>query len=118
MQADVSLLETLNGNQGGQLVDEFRYSGCMLKNDSNYEKDVHQRCAKANSTVNLLTKCLLSTPIANEVKLRVYLSAIRPIMMYGSVIWAAPSTVMEKFDCLVRKLFRRMPWLLSTKGLP
>ncbi|KAK6748443.1 hypothetical protein RB195_001208 [Necator americanus] len=45
------------------------------------------------------TKCLWSTAISNEVKLRVYLSANRPIMMYGSETWAAPSTVMERVDC-------------------
>ncbi|KAK6729458.1 hypothetical protein RB195_006481 [Necator americanus] len=91
-----------------ELVDEFCYLGCMLKNNSSYERDVQQRCAKATSAFNSLTKCLWSTPITNEVKLRVYLSAIRPIMMYGSETWAAPSTVMEKLDCTERKLLRRL----------
>ncbi|KAK6739533.1 hypothetical protein RB195_008184 [Necator americanus] len=80
----------------------------MLKNNGSYERDVQQRCAKATSAFNSLTKCLWSTPITNEVKLRVYLSAIRPIMMYGSEIWAAPSTVMERLDCTERKLLRRL----------
>ncbi|KAK6743857.1 hypothetical protein RB195_010888 [Necator americanus] len=47
-------------------------------------------------------------PITNEVKLRAYPSAIRPIMMYRSETWAAPSTVMERLDCTERKLFRRL----------
>ncbi|KAK6764050.1 hypothetical protein RB195_024397 [Necator americanus] len=91
-----------------ELVDEFCYLGCMLKNNGSYERDVQQRCAKAASAFNSLTKCLWSTPITNEVKLRVYLSAIRPIMMYGSETWAAPSTVMERLDCTERKLLRRL----------
>ncbi|KAK6735132.1 hypothetical protein RB195_018366 [Necator americanus] len=73
-----------------ELVDEFCYLGCMLKNNGSYERDVQQRCAKATSAFNSLTKRLWSTPITNEVKLRVYLSAIRPIMMYGLETWAAP----------------------------
>ncbi|KAK6727868.1 hypothetical protein RB195_005503 [Necator americanus] len=91
-----------------ELVDEFCYLGCTLKNNGSYERDVQQRCAKATSAFNSLTKCLWSTPITNEVKLRVYLSAIRPIMMYGSETWAAPSTVMERLDCMERKLLRRL----------
>ncbi|KAK6736616.1 hypothetical protein RB195_019360 [Necator americanus] len=91
-----------------ELVDEFCYLGCTLKNNGSYERDVQQRCDKAASASNSLTKCLWSTPITNEVKLRVYLSAIRPIMMYGSETWAAPSTVMEKLDCTERKLLRRL----------
>ncbi|KAK6737021.1 hypothetical protein RB195_019611 [Necator americanus] len=63
-----------------ELVDEFCYLCCMLTNNGSYERDVQQRCAKATSAFNSLTKCLWSTPITNEVKLRVYLSAIRPIM--------------------------------------
>ncbi|KAK6755500.1 hypothetical protein RB195_014083 [Necator americanus] len=91
-----------------ELVDEFCYLGCTLKNNGSYERDVQQRCAKATSAFNSLTKCLLSTPITNEVKLRVYLSAIRPIMMYGSETWTAPTTVMERLDCTERKLLRRL----------
>ncbi|KAK6764192.1 hypothetical protein RB195_024492 [Necator americanus] len=84
-----------------ELVDEFCYLGCMLKNNGSYERDVQQRCAKATSAFNSLTKCLWSTPITNEVKLRVYLSTIRPIMMYGSETWAATSTVMERLDSIL-----------------
>ncbi|KAK6764067.1 hypothetical protein RB195_024409 [Necator americanus] len=46
-----------------------------------------QRCAEANSAFDSLTKCLWSAPIDYKAKLQVSLSAIRPIMMYGSVTW-------------------------------
>ncbi|KAK6750317.1 hypothetical protein RB195_002346 [Necator americanus] len=87
-----------------ELVDEFCYLGSTLKNNGSYERDVQQRCAKATSAFNSLTKCLWSTPITNEFKL----SAIRPIMMYGSETSAAPSAVMERLDCTERKLLRRL----------
>ncbi|KAK6755989.1 hypothetical protein RB195_014403 [Necator americanus] len=90
-----------------ELVDEFCYLGCTLKNNGSCERNVQQRCAKAASAFNSLTKCLWSTPIINGVKLRVYLSAFRRIMMYGSETWAAPSTIMERLDCTERKLLRR-----------
>ncbi|KAK6729736.1 hypothetical protein RB195_006657 [Necator americanus] len=45
-----------------ELVDEFCYLGCTLKNNGNYERDVQQRCAKATSAFNSLRKCLWSTP--------------------------------------------------------
>ncbi|KAK6754256.1 hypothetical protein RB195_013322 [Necator americanus] len=108
MQADVDLFETTNRNQDQliELVDEFCHLGCTLKNNGSYERDVQQRCAKATSAFKSLTKCLWSTLITNEVKLRLYLSAIRPIMMYGSKTWAAPSRVIERLDCTERKLLR------------
>ncbi|KAK6757389.1 hypothetical protein RB195_015298 [Necator americanus] len=91
-----------------ELVDEVCYLGYTIKNNGGYERDIQQRCAKATSAFNSLTKCLWSTSITDEVKLRVYLSAIRPIMMYGSEIWAAPSAVMERLDLTTeRKQLRR-----------
>ncbi|KAK6745805.1 hypothetical protein RB195_012118 [Necator americanus] len=54
-----------------ELVDEFCYLGCTLKNNGSYERDVQQRCAKATSAFNSLTKCLWSPLITHEVKLRV-----------------------------------------------
>ncbi|KAK6761237.1 hypothetical protein RB195_022339 [Necator americanus] len=41
-----------------ELVDEFCYMGCMLKNNGSYEKDIQQRCAKAISVFNSLANCL------------------------------------------------------------
>ncbi|KAK6760405.1 hypothetical protein RB195_021756 [Necator americanus] len=41
-----------------ELANEFCYLGCTLKNNGSYEKDIQQRCAKAISTFNSLTKCL------------------------------------------------------------
>ncbi|KAK6765098.1 hypothetical protein RB195_025147 [Necator americanus] len=50
----------------------------------------------------------LVDPITKEVDLRVYLSAIRPIVMYESETWADLSTVMERLDCTERKVLRRL----------
>ncbi|KAK6728695.1 hypothetical protein RB195_006003 [Necator americanus] len=91
-----------------ELVDELCYLGCTLKNNGSCDRDVQQRCAKATSASNSLTKCLWSTPITNEVKLRVYLSALRPIMMHGSETWTALSTVMKRLDRTERKLLGRL----------
>ncbi|KAK6750209.1 hypothetical protein RB195_002293 [Necator americanus] len=93
-----------------ELVDEFCYLGCMLKNNGSCERDVQQRCAKATSAFNSLTKCLWSTPITNEVKLRVHLSAVRPIMMYGSETWAHHQRVCHNEDLYaeIDVVYRRM----------
>ncbi|KAK6761038.1 hypothetical protein RB195_022198 [Necator americanus] len=52
----------------------------------------------SSSVFNSLTKCLWSTTIANKVRLRLALTAIRPIMIYRSETWAVPSTVTKKLD--------------------
>ena len=91
-----------------ELVSQFMYLGCLLMNSGSYAADLAQRCAKATGAFNALSKCLWSSPISKTVKLRVYLTAIRPILMYGSETWAAPPTTISKIDVTERKLFRRM----------
>ncbi|KAK6743730.1 hypothetical protein RB195_010806 [Necator americanus] len=49
------------GGQLIELVDEFGYLACTLRNNGSYEKDIKQRPAKAISAFNFLTKCLWST---------------------------------------------------------
>ncbi|KAK6736498.1 hypothetical protein RB195_019280 [Necator americanus] len=68
---------TSNENQGGRTTDRTRRRVLQpgLKNNGNYERDVQQRCAKPTFAFNSLTKCVWSTPITNEVKLPMYLSA-------------------------------------------
>ncbi|KAK6765247.1 hypothetical protein RB195_025253 [Necator americanus] len=94
--------------QRTEVIDEFGYLGCMFKKNGSYEEYIQQRCAKAICVFNSLTKFLWSTSITNEVKLRIYPPAIRPIMMYRSETWAAPSTAMERLDCTDRKLLKRL----------
>ncbi|KAK6762873.1 hypothetical protein RB195_023541 [Necator americanus] len=85
----VSARESVGIGVNGQTdehVDE--YLSCMLKNYSGSKRDIQQ------------TKCLWSTLVANEVKLLIYLSAVRLIMMYRSVTCAASATMVEKWvDC-------------------
>ncbi|KAK6757522.1 hypothetical protein RB195_015376 [Necator americanus] len=71
----------LRWNDNRSDFDEFCYLCCMLKSNGSYEKNTQQRWAETIAVFNSLTKYLWSTTITNEVKLRVYLSAIRPIMM-------------------------------------
>ncbi|KAK6738243.1 hypothetical protein RB195_020384 [Necator americanus] len=90
-----------------ELVSEFSYCGCMLKNNGSHEKDAPQRCAKTTSAFKSLTKYPWSTPNTYEVKLRVYLSEIHAIIIHGTG-GMGRLTVMEKPDCMKTKLLRQM----------
>ncbi|KAK6725439.1 hypothetical protein RB195_004020 [Necator americanus] len=77
-----------------ELVEEFCYLICILKNNGNYEKDIKQRCAKAISAFNSLVKHLWLIPTTNEVYLSaVYQPASLPIRNspYHDETWAALS---------------------------
>ncbi|KAK6735604.1 hypothetical protein RB195_018677 [Necator americanus] len=85
-----------------ELVDEFCFLTCMLKNVS-HEKDIQHKRTKATCAIRSM-KCLWWTPSPAKWSL----SAIRPIMMCGSETSPALATVMESFDCRERELFTRL----------
>jgi exonuclease III len=91
-----------------ELVPEFCYLGSVISGNGDLTRDVTQRCRKAESAFGTLWKCLWSQPISNEMKLRVYLTAIRPIFLYSSETWAMTTSLVSKVDALERRFLRRI----------
>uniref|UniRef100_A0A914WEJ2 Reverse transcriptase domain-containing protein n=1 Tax=Plectus sambesii TaxID=2011161 RepID=A0A914WEJ2_9BILA len=91
-----------------EIVDSFCYLGSVVTNTGSFEADIKQRVAKATAAFNLLSRCLWSTSIDSSTKLRVYLIAIRPILLYGSETWSAPSGILSQLNVAERRFMRRM----------
>ena len=71
--------------------------------------DISQRISKATAAFNSLSKCLWNSNVADTVKLRVYMTAIRPIMVYASELWSGTdNSVQERVDRAERKMLRRL----------
>lgn len=98
---------TVNGEKIAQTTN-FRYLGSWISSDADLTKDVEARIAQACSAFNSLEKVLWRSSVANHVKLRIYLTAIRPAMLYGSGTWALNKKLEEKLDTAERKFLRRM----------
>lgn len=89
-------------------VDSFCYLGSIVSSSASCDKDVSQRIGKAASAFNLLYRCLWSTNIRNEVKFKVYKTAISPILTYASSTWTMTKTLGEKIDVAERSFIRRI----------
>ncbi|KAK6734367.1 hypothetical protein RB195_017882 [Necator americanus] len=66
-----------------ELVDEFCYLGCMVKTMAAIKGKYSAKMRLSYFGIQLIQDASLVN-YANEVKLQVYLSAVRPIIMYGS----------------------------------
>lgn len=98
---------TIDGDEI-ELVEEFCYLGSLIHGKGDLSGDVSQRCKKAAAAFGTLWKCLWSQPISDEMKIRVYLTAIRPIFLYSSETWALTTTMENKLDALERRFLRRI----------
>ena len=91
-----------------QQVSSFCYLGSMIEDRGDYGNDIKQRIAKASGAFNLLSRCLWNTQTDNRVKMSIYITAIRPILLYGAETWAAPPSTACALDICERRFMRRM----------
>lgn len=91
-----------------ELVEEFCYLGSTLRSNCDVSQDVEQRIRKATAAFNSLSKSLWKSPVSNKVKLRVYLTAIRPILLYSSETWPLNPALESKIDTVERRFMRRI----------
>ncbi|MFH4977599.1 hypothetical protein AB6A40_004308 [Gnathostoma spinigerum] len=89
-------------------VKSFCYLGSVITASTSCMEDIAYRIANASSAFNMLQKCLWNTKIKNNTKLRVYRTAIRPILMYGSSTWTLTKTAEGKLDAAERRFLRRI----------
>ena len=90
-------------------MESFCYLGSQIQPNGSCTEDIGQRIRKAFVAFNSLNRCLWSANIDSCIKLRVYLVAIRPILLYGAETWSGTdSSLLERIDRAERRLLRRL----------
>ena len=67
-------------------VESVKYIGVSITNDLKWNTHIINICTKANRTLRFLRKNLFSCP--QDVKETAYMGMVRPILEYGSSVWA------------------------------
>jgi len=78
-------IETLTvGQYEFKKVEKFKYLGTILTQKNECQIELQQRIKMGNKCFYALGKLLSSEVLSKEVKTQLYLTIIRPIVMYGS----------------------------------
>src|SRR5699024_10668563 len=91
-----------------QRVESFRYLGSIISNRSEMEKEVQERMLSANRALHGMDDLLKSKLVSQNSKCLLYLTLIRPIILYGCETWATTLTLEERLRCFERKVLRRI----------
>ncbi|KAH7698683.1 endonuclease-reverse transcriptase [Aphelenchoides avenae] len=88
-------------------VPSFCYLGSIITADGSVKEDVSQRIRKARAAFATLQRCLWSTNVSQKMKLRVYMTAIPPILLYASETWPLTQSEEERLSRAERNFLRR-----------
>jgi len=91
-----------------QRVPQFKYLGVLLTQDNELKVEISKRMQLANNCYFGVGTLLKSRSISLNLKIKIYMTLIRPVVLYGSETWAPRKIEEIKLDTFERKILRRI----------
>ncbi|CAG2215814.1 unnamed protein product [Mytilus edulis] len=112
---------TVNGKELEQ-VNSFNYLGSRVNAEGNIEEEVNIRIGKAASAFKNLNNIWKNNKISRKTKIRLYVSNVRSVLLYGSETWRTTKKVESRIRgfegrCLRRIINIRWPSVISNSEL-
>ena len=89
-------------------VNNFTYLGSTLDRDGKAERDIDARINKARSAFISLNKVWKSNIFSTRVKLQLYSSLVKSILLYSAETWELSSTSENKLNAFNNKCLRKI----------
>ncbi|KAL4143118.1 hypothetical protein QTP88_005484 [Uroleucon formosanum] len=90
-------------------VSQFKYLGSMITEDNDIKTEVSTRMQLANRGYYGLEKVLKSKALSKALKTKMYMTLLRPIVLYGSETWGALREIEEsRLMIFERKVLRKI----------
>ena len=95
------------GDQTLEEVDKFTYLGSVLAVGGGTEEDVKARIGKARTTFNILNKIWKTKNISLNTKLKIFISNVKSVLLYGSETWRTTINITNKLYTFLNHCLRR-----------
>ncbi|PSN38156.1 hypothetical protein C0J52_25847 [Blattella germanica] len=89
-------------------VQEFTYLGSKLNSENNVGREIKQRITNGNITYYMYSKLMKSKILNRELKLKMYKTLIRPVVVYGCESWTLNSNDKHLLRIFEHKILRRI----------
>ena len=94
--------------RGIEDVDRFVYLGATVSKEGEGTEDIHNRVVKASGVFLRLKKIWSSSSISRRVKVRLYKTLVKPVLMYGCETWKMNKSDENKIDVFQSRCLRRI----------
>ena len=89
-------------------VNEFRYLGTIVARNGSMEAEFNERMRKANQAMGMLSAVWKSHRLSVHSKVRLYITLVRSILLYGHESWYSNESVCSRFVRFENKILRRI----------
>jgi hypothetical protein len=97
-------------------ISRFTYLGSVLTENNSITAEINERIKKGNATYCKNRKLLTSKLLTRNIKLKLYLTLIRPILTNGAETWAATGSELQKLLIFERKILRKIYGSVKDRG--
>jgi hypothetical protein len=89
-------------------VSQFKYLRSIITQDNELKTEVSSRIQLANKGYYGLEIILKSRTIFKNLKIRMYMTLLRPIVLYGFETWALRKSEEQRLGVIERKVLRKI----------
>lgn len=96
------------GNHNFERVKEFKYLGTTITEDNVGSEEINNRIQAGNRCLYALQDLIRSKELTRLTKINLYITVIRPVVMYGSETWTMTVANEERLRIWERKVLRKI----------
>ncbi|VDP47812.1 unnamed protein product [Schistosoma curassoni] len=100
-------LVTLDG-EPPEDVESFTYLGNIVDYQGGSDADVKGRISKARAAFLHLKNIWNSTQLSTNIKVRIFNTNIRTVLLYGAETWRTTTTVIKKIQVFINSCLRKI----------
>ena len=89
-------------------MDSFFYLGSAIDKQGGTDRDVTAGIGKARAAFVMLENIWASKEISTRIKLRIFNSNVKSVLLYGSETWRKTKTMLRKIQTFINTCLRRI----------
>jgi hypothetical protein len=97
-----------NDNSSFERVEEFKYLGTTLTNQSSIQKEIKNRLKSGNTCYHLVQNVLSSSLLSTCLKIKIYRTIILPVVLYGCEAWSLTLSEELRLRVCENRVLRRI----------
>ena len=89
-------------------VESFVYLGSIVDKQGGTDADVKTRVGKARTAFQQLRNVWVSRHLRNNLKIRIFNTMVKPVLLYGAETWRTTATNIKKLQSFINNCLRRI----------
>ena len=95
-------------NEALEEVENFTYLGSTVDKQGGTDADIQTRIGKARTAFHQLKNVWGSTDLTTNIKIRIFNTIVKPVLLYGAETWRTTVTTMKRIQTFINTCLRRI----------